>query len=281
MQKIKLLADSSCDLSLETAAKYNITLLPIKLIYNRKEYLDKIDITSEEMYSKLKEEIPTTSLPDMKYCLKVFDEVKAEGYTDVIIITVSSKLSGTLNSLKVVSQGYEGLNFHFFDTKTLGYPQGTIVLEAAKMVDKGIESEEILRNLEDIRKRVYGYVVLNTLEYLVKGGRINRVKGALGELIHLKPIISSNEEGELYKYAQSRGRVQSINKLKKSLEEHLNRSKCKVWVLNGDAMKEAQQLYNEYKFDPRISEIHFETIGPAMGVHTGPGAIGLSIIEIK
>ena len=214
MQKIKLLADSSCDLSLETAAKYNITLLPIKLIYNKKEYLDKIDITSEEMYSRLKEEIPTTSLPDMKYCLKVFDEVKAEGYTDVIIITVSSKLSGTLNSLKVVSEGYEGINFHFFDTKTLGYPQGTIVLEAAKMVDKGIESEEILRNLEDIRKRVYGYVVLNTLEYLVKGGRINRVKGALGELIHLKPIISSNEEGELYKYAQSRGRVQSINKLK-------------------------------------------------------------------
>lgn len=281
MQKIKLLSDSSCDLSVETAKRYNIGLLPIKLIYKDGEYLDKITISSEEMYARLKEEVPTTSLPDMDYCRKVLNQVKEEGYTDVIVITVSSKLSGTLNGIRILSHDFEDLKFHFFDTRTLGYPQGTIAIEGAKMLDKGMTVEEILEKLKDVRKRVTGYVVVNTLEYMVKGGRIGRVKGALGEMIHLKPIISSNDEGLLYKYNQSRGRVQSLSKLKKTLEEHLNKAKCNLWVLSGDAKEEAQNFYNEFKDDPRVNEISLEVIGAAMGVHTGPGALGVSILELK
>lgn len=281
MQKIKIISDSSCDLSLETAKKNNVGLLPIRVIYNDKEYLDKIEISSEELYESLSSEIPTTSLPNIEYCHKIFDDIKLEGYTDVIVITVSSKLSGTYNSVKMIAHDYEGLNFSFFDTRTLGYPEGTIVLEAAHMVDKGMKVEEILENLENVRKRVYGYVAVNTLEYMVKGGRISKLKGTLGELIHLKPIISSDEEGALYKYAQSRGRVQSINKMKKILVEHLEKSPCKVWILSGDAKEEAEAFYNYFKSNPRVEEIHLETIGPAMGVHTGPKSLGMSILEIK
>lgn len=281
MQKIKIISDSSCDLSLETAKKHNIGILPVRVIYKDKEYLDKIEISSEEMYAYLSKEIPTTSLPDVGYCQKIFQQVKAEGYTDVIVITVSSKLSGTLNSVKLLSQDYEGLNFSFFDTRTLGYPEGTIVLEAAEMVDKGMTVEEILENLEDVRKRVSGYVAVNTLEYMVRGGRISKLKGTIGEMIQLKPIISSDDEGVLYKYAQSRGRVQSINRLKKILDEHLEKSPCKLWVLSGDAREEAEAFYNAYKSNPRVKEIFLETIGPAMGVHTGPKALGVSILELE
>lgn len=281
MQKIKIISDSSCDLSLETARKYNIGILPIRLIYKDKEYLDKVEITSAEVYENLSKEIPTTSLPDMKYCHKIFDEIKADGYTDVIVITVSSKLSGTFNSLKLLASDYEGLNFNFFDTKTLGYPQGTIVLEAAHMVREGMSSDEVIKNLEEVRKRVKGYIAVNTLEYMVKGGRISKVKGTLGEMIHLKPIISSNEEGVLYRYTQSRGRVQAINKLKKILKEHLDKSHCKLWILSGDAKEDAEAFYNEFKDDSRIKEIFIEAIGPAMGVHTGPKSLGMSILELN
>ncbi len=281
MQKIKIISDSSCDLSLETARENNVGILPIRVIYKDNEYLDKIEISSEEMYASLSREIPTTSLPNIGYCHKLFDDIKSEGYTDVIVITVSSKLSGTYNSVKVIAHDYEGLNFSFFDTRTLGYPEGTIVLEATKMVDKGMQVEEILENLENVRERVFGYVAVNTLEYMVKGGRISKLKGTLGEMIHLKPIISSNDDGALYKYAQSRGRVQSINKLKKILDEHLEKSPCKVWVLSGDAKEEAEAFYNYFKTNPRVEEIHLETIGPAMGVHTGPKSLGISILELK
>jgi len=281
LQKIKIISDSSCDLSLETARENNVGILPIRVIYKDNEYLDKIEISSEEMYASLSREIPTTSLPNIGYCHKLFDDIKSEGYTDVIVITVSSKLSGTYNSVKVIAHDYEGLNFSFFDTRTLGYPEGTIVLEATKMVDKGMQVEEILENLENVRERVFGYVAVNTLEYMVKGGRISKLKGTLGEMIHLKPIISSNDDGALYKYAQSRGRVQSINKLKKILDEHLEKSPCKVWVLSGDAKEEAEAFYNYFKTNPRVEEIHLETIGPAMGVHTGPKSLGISILELK
>ncbi|MEG2411639.1 MAG: DegV family protein [Clostridium sp.] len=279
MQRIALVSDSSCDLSRKTVEKYGVRIVPTRIIYKDREYLDQITISSDEMYASLATEIPTTSLPDVGYCHKVFDEIKSEGYTDVIVATVSGKLSGTLNSLRVISNDYEGINFHFYDTKTLGYPQGAIVMEIAKMIDKGMKCEDILENLESVRQRVTGYVALNTLEYLMKGGRIGKVAGTIGEMIHLKPIISSNDEGVLYKYARSRGRVQSISKLKSILQEHLEKAKCHVWVLSGDAFEEAKKLYEEFKNDPRITEISLETIGPAMGIHTGPKSIGLCVLE--
>ncbi|MEG1254316.1 DegV family protein [Clostridium sp.] len=279
MQKIALISDSSCDLDGKMVEKYGVRVIPIRIIYKDREYLDKVTISSEEMYASLVTEIPTTSLPDVGYCHKVFDEIKSEGYTDVIIATVSGKLSGTLNSLRVISNDYEGLNFHFYDTKTLGYPQGAIVMEIAKMMDKGMECEEIFEKLEAIRQRVTGYVALNTLEYLVKGGRIGKIAGTIGEMIHLKPIISSNDEGILYSYAKSRGRVQSVSRLKKILQQHLEKAKCQVWVLSGDAFEEAKRFYEEFRDNPRITEISLETIGPAMGIHTGPKSLGLCILE--
>ncbi|MEG0306708.1 MAG: DegV family protein [Clostridium sp.] len=279
MQRIALVSDSSCDLSRKTVEKYGVRIVPTRIIYKDREYLDQITISSDEMYASLATEVPTTSLPDVGYCHKVFDEIKSEGYTDVIVATVSGKLSGTLNSLRVISNDYEGINFHFYDTKTLGYPQGAIVMEIAKMIEQGMKCEDILENLESVRQRVTGYVALNTLEYLMKGGRIGKVAGTIGEMIHLKPIISSNDEGVLYKYARSRGRVQSISKLKSILQEHLEKARCHVWVLSGDAFEEAKKLYEEFKNDPRITEISLETIGPAMGIHTGPKSIGLCILE--
>ncbi len=281
MQKIKIISDSACDLSLETAKEHNIEILPTRVIYRNKEYLDKVEISPEQLYASLAEEVPTTSLPNMEYCKNIFDKVKSEGYTDVIIITVSSKLSGALNSLKLLTEDYEGLNFSFFDTRTLGYPQGTIALEAAEMVDKGMKVNEILEDLENVRKRVFGYVAVNTLEFMVRGGRISKIKGTIGEMIHLKPIISSNDEGMLYRHSQSRGRVQSISKLKKILEEHLEKALCRVWVLSGDAIEEARAFFDYFKDNPRIEKIYLENIGPAMGVHTGPKALGLSILELN
>ncbi len=279
MQKIALIADSSCDLDKKTIEKHGIRLLPIRLIYKDKEYLDKINITSEEMYASISREIPTTSLPDVEYTDKVINKIKEDGYTHVIVITVSKELSGTFNSVRVISEHHPELKFHLFDTKTLGYPQGAIVLEAVKMLDKGMNCEEILEKLQEVRKRVHGYVTVSSLEYMIKGGRIGRVAGTIGEILHLKPIISSNEHGLLYAYAKARGRKQAISKLKDTLMKYLDNSKCRIWVLSGDALEEAQDFYNKIKNHPNVTEISLETIGPAMGVHTGPGSLGLCILE--
>lgn len=279
MQKIAVLTDSCSDLSFDTLEKYQITMFPIRIIYKERDYLDKIEISSEEMYTRLKDEVPTTSLPDLHYCEIKVNELKAQGITDFIVVTVSSSLSGTLNALRILAEHHPDVNFYFFDTLTLGYPQGVVAVEAAALALDGASVDTILGQLEDIRKRTHGYIALDTLEYLKKGGRIGKVAATLGELIKLKPIISSDNDGILYTYCKVRGKKQSHSKLKDILLSYLEKGKCSIWLLQGDALEEATALYENLKSHPNIHRFSLEKVGPSMGVHTGPGVVGAAILE--
>ena len=279
MQKIALVTDSSCDLGEKTRRDNNIEMLPFRIIYKDKEFLDQVNITHDELYKSLSEEIPTTSLPDLEYTENLVCRLKEEGYTDVIVITVSSRLSGTLNSIKLLVEDHKELNFHFYDSKTLGFPVGALVLEASLMIRAGLTPEEIIDKLHEVKTKLHAYVTLNTLEFLRKGGRIGRVAGAVGEILHLKPIISANEEGELYPWGKCRGRKQAISKLRSIIHERLENSRCKVWILSGASHDEAVALYESVKSHTNISHISLEMIGATMGVHTGLGALGVCILE--
>ncbi|MGL5647276.1 MAG: DegV family protein [Clostridium sp.] len=279
MRKIAILTDSSCDLSLETIEEHNINMLPIRIIYKDKEVLDKITITSKELYSNLKNEVPKTSLPDLDNTEKVLDKLIEEGYTDVMVVCVSTKLSGTLNSIRLVCEEKSKLEFHYLDTKTLGYPEGVIVLEVDRLLKEGKTPEEIVDGFEEIKKRVHGFITFDTLEYLKKGGRIGKVAGTIGEILNLKPVISSDEDGELYTYAKTRGRKKAISKIRDILNEYLEKGKCRVWILSGAADEEAKELLEKVKDNENITNISLEQIGAAMGIHTGPGALGICILE--
>lgn len=279
MKKIALLTDSSCDLDFKTIEEYNIKVVPFRIIYKDREYLDQLTISSEELYNSLETEVPTTSLPNLDYADKMLRRLVSEGYTDVIVVTVSSNLSGTFNSLQILSEHHEELNFHFFDSRTLGFPVGAIVLEIAKLLNDKLELEDIKSRLESIRARVHGYITFKTLEFLRRGGRIGRVAGTVGEILNLKPVVSSNEEGVLYTYCKCRGRKQSIAKIKEIVNEYLDKGKCRIWVLSGAAYEEAKAFFEDIKKHHNISEISLESIGASMGVHTGPGALGVCILE--
>ncbi|MBW6409316.1 DegV family protein [Clostridium weizhouense] len=279
MQKIALITDSSCDLSESTLDKYNIKMLPFRVIFNNREYLDRINITSNELFSALENEIPTTSLPDIEYSSKLIENLIYENYTHAIILTVSSNSSGCFNSIRLLCEHYPELQYHIFDTKTIGYPVGEITTQVGNLIRNNNNFEYIVNKLEDIRLRTHGFVTFPSLKYLKAGGRIGRVAGAIAETLNLKPIISSDEDGFLYSYAKARGRKQSILKLKQILFSYVDKSKCKVTVLNGAANQEAEALLNDVKDHPNITEISLETIGACTAVHTGPGTIGLCIFE--
>lgn len=281
MEKIALITDSSCDLTNKDLEKHNIKMLPFRIIYKDREYLDKITMSSEDMFKSLEEEIPTTSLPDLEYTEKIFKDLEKEGVTDAIVVTVSSKLSGTYNSIRLFSEDFPNIRFHFFDTRTLGFPVGAIALEASKLIAKGDSVQVIMEELEDVRKRVNGYVTLDTLEYLIKGGRMGRVQGAIGQLLHIKPIVHHSEEGVLYAHSKARGRKQALSKLKGIVNEYLDKGKCRIWVLNGAAKEESMALLESIKNHPNVTEISLETIGASMGIHTGPRAVGVCILEEK
>ena len=277
MQKIALIVDSACDLSLEVIKEKNIRLLPLRISYSHGEYKDKIDISADEIYDNLEKEVPKTSLPSAKDTNDILDNLEAEGYTHVIAITISSGLSGTFNSVRLALEDHPKLISHVFDTKILAMPEGIVALEVSNLISKGLSFDEIVSSIPNIRKNIKGFFTINTLEYLKRGGRIGRISGTIGEMLNLKPVVTVDEDGVYYTVCKARGRKQSISKLISILKEELEKGKCNVWVLQGGALEEAKALKETIKDFNNIVNVNLSQISPALGVHGGPGLLGLAI----
>lgn len=280
MEKIALITDSACDLTTEEIKKHNIHLLPLIIHYSTGDFRDKIDITAEEIYNSLDKEIPKTSLPSVEHTNSLLESLENDGYTHVIVITLSSGLSGTYNSIRLTLEDHSNLKSFIFDTKILAYPEGLTVLETAKLIEAGKSFDEITSEIPKIKEKISGYFTINTLEYLKKGGRIGRVSGTLGEMLNLKPVITCDENGVYYTVSKARGRKQSISKLIEILKEHLATNKCNVWVLEGGAKEEAIKFRDSLVGMNNILNIGISEISPALGIHAGPGLLGLAIQKV-
>lgn len=281
MQKIALITDSACDLDLNTLKENNINLLPLRIIYSNGDYRDRIDISPQEVYDKLEKEVPKTSLPSAQETEDILNKLEQEGYTHVICISISSGLSGSFNALRLALEDHPKLTSFVYDSKILAYPQGEIVLEVAKLIKEGKSYEEIIKEIPEIRKRVIGYFTINTLEYLKKGGRIGRLAGTVGELLNLKPIITTDEDGVYYNVAKVRGRKQSLSKMTELLKGYLAKGKCEVAVLHAGCEDEAIKYMNSLKDLTNVVSIKIAEISPALGIHGGPGLIGFSVKMVK
>ena len=281
MQKIALLVDSACDLSLEIMKEKNIKLLPLRISYSHGEYKDMLDISADEIYANLEKEVPKTSLPSAEDLEEILVSLENDGYTHVIAVAISSGLSGTFNSIRLALEDHPKLISHVFDTKILAMPEGIVAFEVAKLIEEGKSFEYIVDNLPAIRKSITGYFTVNTLDYLKKGGRIGRVAGTIGEMLNLKPIVTVDEDGIYYTVCKARGRKQSILRLTNLLKESLSQGPCKVWVLHGGALEEAKSFLESLKGLDNIVGLDISQISPALGVHGGPGLLGLAIQKVN
>ncbi|MGL4451341.1 MAG: DegV family protein [Sarcina sp.] len=277
MQKIAILTDSSCDLSKEEREQQGIFMLPLKIIYTDGEFLDHLTISPKEIYDRIETEVPTTSLPSADYMNEVFDKIEAQGYTHVVGIFLSSALSGTFNAIRLQIQERNSFEYSMFDSGILGYPLGTIVLKAYELVKSGKTFEEINSYLPIIRSNTYGFYTLETLEYLKRGGRIGKVAGAIGEFLNLKPIITVDEEGNYINVAKARGRKQSLKKIKALADDLVSEGKCKLYILHGNSLTEAMALKETFEGHPNIVDLDIRDIGPAMGIHAGPGMLAFAL----
>ncbi|MEW9926072.1 DegV family protein [Clostridium butyricum] len=279
MEKIALITDSASDINSELIKKYNINVLPFKIIFSDKEYKDGVDITPSMLYEKLPTEIPTTSLPSISEFTELLEKLKSDGYTHAIIITISNCFSGTFNAARLASESVSDITTFVFDSLTLTMSEGAMVLETATLIEEGKSFNEITNELPTIRKKIDVFFTLDTLTYLKKGGRIGKVAGTIAEALNIKPIITIKDDG-FHTYSKVRGTKQSISKLSNILNDYLAKGKCKVWIMNGDAPDKADLLYNAIKNSDNLVECTLGgMIGPALGVNTGPGLVGF-IVEM-
>ena len=278
-EKIAILTDSCCDVPKELAERYHMYVLPLKIVYKDNEYLDGVDISPQAVYDRLKEEIPTTSLPSGDVFLQTLDQIKADGFEKVIAVTLSSGLSGTNNMLHLNAEYYEGLEIYIFDTKNIAIAAGFHAIQAARYLENGNSFTEIQRKLEQDLVNSKVFFVVETLEYLQKGGRIGLVASLFGNALNLKPVISCNEEGVYYTVTKVRGRKQSITRVMdlalKFAEGH---KRINVAVCHGGAPEEVKAVEAAIKEQLPDHEIFVSgQISPVLGVHTGPGLIGIGI----
>lgn len=281
-RKIAIITDSGTDVPQELIERYGIYVLPLIVQYSDKAYRDGVDITPEDVYSRLPQEIPTTSLPTPEQIINLFDQVVADGYDTAVVVTLSSGLSGTHNAIRLMAEEYPALDVHILDTKNIGIGAGFSAIAAAEQLHAGKPLEEIISYVKNSIENTKIFFSLRTLEYLRKGGRIGLVTGIIGNVLNLKPIISCNEDGIYYNVKVARGEKQSLREMLRLAKEYAAQfSSYNVAICDGDAKSEADTLLATVRENfPNAKNIYHTHVSPALVVHTGPGLIGIGIQKI-
>lgn len=277
-KKIAVVTDSACDLPDALLEKYQIRFVSLRVVLKRGEYRDRVEIGEEALYKILEGgELPKSSLPLPGDVLSVYDALHEEGYTDVIHVCISSGLSGTYHMVRLLAEEYDKLRVHAFDSRTLSMQEGFIALECARMLERTQDIKQILAMAEKMRESSIGMFVIRTLEYLRKGGRIGLVEGVLGTMLNVKPIIFVNDDGIYETLTKARGHVNAVEAMVKSICARFadKAGRLKVAVVHGLAYSDAERLMERLKGLLNIDEGFILPVSPVLGVHTGPGLLGI------
>ena len=247
-----VLVDSGCDLGTKLAEQYQIKVVRLKVIYPEKVYEDGLDIDPMEVYRRFPDVIPKTSTPNVTEVEEVIKTIREEGYKNIIGITISSGLSGTNNVFRLAFSELKDMGTFLFDTKNISIGAGIYAVWTAQKLAEGWSFEETSKELEKKQHDSRLCYYMNTLDYLAKGGRITPSIAIVGKILHLKPIISCNNEGIYYTAAIIRGAAKGMSKLIDMEAEAARSMKGKLWatVMNGDAQSSI----------PEVTKMLFEKI---------------------
>ena len=279
---IKIISDSTCDLSKELIEKYDIAIHPLHILLGDKEYNDGANISPDEIYawSDANKSTPKTSAPSLEEAIELFSK-HLDTYSDIICFSISSEMSTTNNVFHLAASELEAENrIHVIDSANLSTGVGHLVIEAAIMAADGLDAKTIVSNIEALKPRVRSSFVVDTLTYLHRGGRCGSVAAMAGSVLKLHPKIVV-ENGKMDATKKYRGKIDHvIMTYAKDLEEDLmNAKKDRVFITHSgcdesiiDSVKE--YLESLHKFD----EIHVTRAGGVVSSHCGPGTLGVLYI---
>ncbi|MFU1885918.1 DegV family protein [Bacillus wiedmannii] len=281
---VKIITDSAADLPVELLQAYDIDLIPLR-VYDEAEteYLDGVTLESVTLLQKMREgAVYRTSLPSLETFQEKFVSYAKEG-NPCIYLAFSSELSGTYQSSVVikeeVKETYADLDLEIIDTKCASLGQGLVVLEAAKMAKDGASKEDILKRVDFLMNHMEHIFTVADLQYLVRGGRLSKVAGFIGGLLNIKPILNV-EEGKLVPLEKVRGKKKVLGRIVDIMEERGKDLKGQtIAMTHGDDLETAEALKAliTERFGCEVFIVN--TIGAAIGAHTGPGALTLFFLN--
>lgn len=274
---IRFLVDSAADFQPAEAQALGLTVLPLKVLFGEQEYLDTVNLTHHEFYEKLVEStvFPTTcQIPPSEY-EAAFDAATANGDT-VVLVTLSGKLSGTYQSALIAAEEYEGKVF-VVDSESVAIGERILVLRGLALAREGMSAPQIAQALDEEKKKIRVMALLDTLEYLKKGGRISATVAFAGAVLSIKPVVAV-EDGEVAMIGKARGSKQGNNLLRELVAKNgIDFDKPLYLAYSGlsDALvkkyiDDSADLWEGHNTPP------YTTVGCTIGAHVGPGAVAVA-----
>ena len=271
--KTRIIVDSTADLTPEVKAR--VYTVPLTVHFGQEEYIDGVTIDHKTFYEKLVESdvLPTTSQATPNDFIEEFEKAKQEGEA-AVVITLASKFSGTYQSAVIAAADYE--NIYVVDGTSAAMGTGILVERALRLLDAGAYAEEIARTLEEEKKKIVIVALVDTLEYLKRGGRVSKTAAFAGGVLNIKPVLSVID-GEIHLLGKARGSKMGNNLLVQEIDKAGGIDFSKPVLLGYSGISDALLLKyiedSRHIWERKLKEIHYTTVGSVIGTHAGPGAV--------
>ncbi|MCC5423977.1 DegV family protein [Clostridium botulinum] len=277
MEKIKIITDSTADLPKDIIEKYDIEVIPLFVSFGDKVYKDGVDIKLEQLFTKIEKKnvFPQTSQVNPQRFYEYYKKYIDKGYS-IISIHISSKMSGTYQSACLAKDMLDSDNITVIDSNNVTSGLGLLVIKACKLKDEGLSMEEIVKGVKETIPHIKSVLAFETLDYLVKGGRLSKTAGFIGNVLGIKPILAV-ENGEMVVKDKVRGSKKAI----RAIFEYIGKLGLKqgepcvlLHVQNKDILGTLRENLNQ-------DEANFIecTVGCVVGIYAGPRACGIFFIE--
>ena len=276
---IRIVTDSTCDLPEEVITKCNISVVPLHINQGDNSFLDGIELTHEEFYTRLPDynPAPTTATPSPEAFRLKFEQLADEGAQSILSIHISESLSATINSARMAAGQFERIPVTVLDSTQLSLGLGFIVEKAALMSEHSHTTDEIISSLQELMKRTYVFASLNTLEYLRRSGRMHFALARLGEILQIKPLLHMNQGSPTAHRARTQRRA--TERLMDWLQKYAPYER--LAVLHAGVQEEAEAMRERVKSFFPDGDIPIAQITPVLGSHLGIGALGFACISAK
>jgi len=279
MNNIAILTDSTANLPAEWVKQYAIRVIPLKIQWGSETYLDGIDLTPEEFYMRLSnsKSLPTTSQPSVQDFLKAFENLADEGATGILAPLISSGISGTVDSAQAAVRLFTRVPVEIIDTQITSMGQVMIILAAARAAEQGASLQEVRQAADEVVNRLKVFFAVDTLEYLHRGGRINGASRYFGTALDIKPILFFNSEGKIDALERVRTKKKALQRLIALAEQQADGRPVHVGIVHANVPQAAQEFRDEVEKRLKCKEIFTIEFSPVIGVHVGPGTIGIAL----
>lgn len=286
--KIALVTDSTSVLTEQEAKENNINIVPIPVIIGDKEYMEGINITSTQLFEMQRQgaAFPKTSQPSMGEMIELFNKLHSEDYEAIIVITLSSGISGFYQNLVNMKHNNPEYNLYPYDSKMTVRLQGYLVLAAAKMIKSGMEPEVILKKLDEIRKTIDEFFVIDDLKNLSRGGRLSNAGAFIGTMLQIKPLLTFNEDGKIVAFDKIRSLKRAVSKVEKlTLEKTAQLSykdKLRLFVFHSNDLKQAEEIKEFINTNFPGKPVDVAEFSPVIATHLGEKSIAIAwMIDIE